>query len=49
MKKNKMILILLAGLCFFGCKTTGQFTDTASLTILIVDEMDAGLETVPLH
>ena len=43
MKKNKMILILLAGLCFFGCKTTGQFTDTASLTILIVDENGCGV------
>lgn len=41
MKFKKMIfllLLLLVPLCFFACKTTGQFNGSSTLTILLVDE-----------
>lgn len=46
--KAKMILLLLTGICFYACKTTGQFSGTANLTILIVDENGCGIRDCAL-
>lgn len=47
-KNFKMIFILLSGLFYFGCKSTGQFTGTANLTILIIDESGCGVRDCAL-
>ena len=37
-------MMMILGILFFGCRTTGQFTGTAELTVLIVDENGLGVE-----
>lgn len=50
MKNNKQrrFLILLAAICFYSCKTTGRFTGSSNLTILIVDEKGCGVRDCAL-
>ena len=41
---KSIIMMMILGILFFGCRTTGQFTGTAELTVLIVDENGLGVE-----
>ncbi len=42
-KRLSVIFILFISFFFLSCKTTGQFTGSANLTILIVDENGCGV------
>lgn len=48
MKKISVLFVLIVSVFLFSCKTTGRFSGTANLTILIVDENGSAINDFDL-